>query len=322
MSALLRDDLSIVIQGPIYNEAGGNTFDTIRSYREIFPKSHIILSTWIGSKIPRDFITDIGNMEVVYCIDPGPDQAGDAVVNLNRQIVSTAEGLKRAKTKYVLKTRTDAKISSDIFLHSYKLHLRYQKTGFIFKQPVVIYSLSTRNWRKGFIPHLFHPCDWFYFGLTEDVQRLFDIPLMSHDDLNYFVTHERPRRPSFCGTARYTPEQYILVAFLIKNGHLSQADFEHYAIDSRACVGLNEKIFKNDFLVLDRGQIDIFSWKYPDPHNLDIQISQLRHAEWVEYLNIAHMPLRRSSYFTRKWMIIRYNIASRLGIFNYYRRQK
>lgn len=315
---MLRDELTIVVQGPIYEEQGGSSWDVLRSYRRVFPKAPIVLSTWEGERIDAPALAEIGNIRIILNKDPGPDFTGAGNINLNRQIISTRSGVEAATTRYVLKTRTDARIDSDLFLHFYKLHLEFQPRGFIFEQPLAIYSLSTRNWRKGFIPHLFHPCDWFYFGLTSDVASLFSIPLMSAEDLQYFSGKPKPRRPSFCGEARYTPEQYILVAYMKLRGLLADGDFDDYAVNSTKMRELNEKIFRCDFLVLDERQLDIFSWKYPEPHSFNIQISQLRHAEWVEYLQIKHMPFYRAGWVVRKWTVFRSRVASLIGIYRFW----
>ncbi len=317
---MFHSQLSIVVQGPIYAEGQGkNTYDVLASYRRLFPNAEIILSTW-KSLIDTKKLQEL-NVILVTSDDPGSDNSGDATFNLNRQIISSHAGLNRATQKYCIKTRTDAFIHNDIFMHYYKLHIDHQPNGFIFKQPVLVYSSSSRNWSKGFIPHLFHPCDWFFFGLTTDVAEIFSIPVIDEEDLTYFKNRKSTRTPSFSGWCRYTPEQWIFVQLLIKKGVLGKESFPFYGYRDKKMLALNKRIHREDLIVLDADQLALHSWKYPKPHSRNIQISQLRHEEWVSACQIAHMPFARTPWHYRLRRLVGYRVTSLLGRIKYYRKQ-
>ncbi len=314
----LYEDISIVVQGPNYNEDGNTSAQVLRSYRKFFPNAEIIFSSWEGAidaKAP--FLKEL-NIVLVLSKDPGPDNAGSVTFNVNRQIVSSLAGIKKATRTYLLKTRSDAILRHNLFLHYYRCHVEARPRGCVFSQPVMIYALSTRNWTKGLIPHLFHPCDWIFMGRREDILDLFDIPLMGKEDLHYFQNRRQPRTPSFSGWSRYTPEQWIFVSFLVKKGVLTYDAFPHYCYHDKKTLALNEKLFTEDLLVLDNDQIGVYSWKYPFPHCRDIQISQLRHAEWVELCHQSHMPFAKAPWLYRKmWLSLAW-LNAMLGLAIYY----
>lgn len=319
---MYHDNLSIVVQGPYYDEGAEHTTAyVLKTYRKIFAEAEIILSTWRDSIDADQQIFKDLDIKVVFSDDPGVDVAGQVKFNLNRQLVSSRTGLAAATKKYVIKTRTDAAIHNDVFLHYYDIHIAQKPSGYCFKQPVVIYALSTRNWTKGFIPHLFHPCDWFYFGLREDIVALFDIPNIDERSLTYFKDKEKPRTPSFSDLAQYTPEQWIIVAYLIKKGLLTEEDFPYYCSRSAKAKALNYKVFAEDFLVLDADQLALFSWKYPSPHTRDMQISQLRHEEWVHMCKQQHMPFARQPLLYRIKRLLICRVNAWIGQAQYYKRE-
>ncbi|MFN3393310.1 MAG: WavE lipopolysaccharide synthesis family protein, partial [Candidatus Thermochlorobacter sp.] len=96
-------DISIVVQGPIVSNKdfypNGWTNEALRRMRIHFPGAEIILSTWKGSNVDGlDY--DV----VVFNDDPGSAMSRNRPYNVNRQIVSTKNGLAKASRKYALKT--------------------------------------------------------------------------------------------------------------------------------------------------------------------------------------------------------------------------
>ena len=104
-------EISVVVQGAISDKFTKRVLVSIRKY---LPKSEIILSTWKGS--------DVSGLSYDILIeneDPG------AIIlfpqwkqyhNLNRQIVSTQNGIAKASKKYILKIRTDIVLKNRGFL--------------------------------------------------------------------------------------------------------------------------------------------------------------------------------------------------------------
>ena len=317
---ITSSDVSIVIQGAYYKPSENN-YDTklvVMGWRQAFPNAEIILSCWENQDLMTE--EDLADLKVniVLSKDPGPDYAGSQTFNLNRQIISTAAGISKASRDYIIKSRTDVLIDSNLFMRYYQLHLKHQKTGFAFSKPIAIYSLSTRNWKKGFIPHLFHPCDWFYLGSANDLRRLFDSNSYPTEDLLYFKKNKKPRRNSFSGLSRFIPEQYILVDYLFRQGVLQKSEFENYGVTTRSMRKMNFSIFKSDFLVLDEDQIGLKSKKYPEPHSRNIQISQLRHEEWAHYTNQVHLPSEMHNFLYIRVRLFKHRLVSLIGTIEFF----
>ena len=95
-------DISVVVQGAIDKI---NTKLCLQCIRKQFPYAEVILSTWEGSNVSNlDY--DI----VLFNKDPGAalcSNAENVLNNVNREIVSTFNGIKQAKNKYILKIRSD-----------------------------------------------------------------------------------------------------------------------------------------------------------------------------------------------------------------------
>lgn len=181
-------DISVVVQGPVQALADramdeGITVRVLKSIRQHLPGATIILSTWEGQPVEG-----LDYDELVLNQDPGPNinrykaDGQPDKVNNNRQIVSTINGLKQVKTKYAMKLRSDNFLTSDNFK---RLQQGFPKRGEQYqflKERVVVNNTFTREYAKG-LPVVFHACDFFYFGLTEDVIALWDFPLFQ--DLVY-----------------------------------------------------------------------------------------------------------------------------------------
>ncbi|TAA46008.1 WavE lipopolysaccharide synthesis family protein [Corallincola spongiicola] len=185
---IANQDITVVVQGPVQaspdrNMDEGITVRSLASVRKHLPGAHILLSTWKGQPTEGlDFD------ELLLNDDPGPninryraDGSADKTNN-NRQLVSTLNGLKQVKTRYAMKLRSDNFLTSDACK---KLQQKFPKRAdecCFLKERVVVNNTFTRDYAKG-LPVVFHACDFFYFGLTEDLLALWDIPWF--DDLPY-----------------------------------------------------------------------------------------------------------------------------------------
>lgn len=94
-------DISVVVQGAIELEY---IKKLLKSIRKFLPKAEIIVSTWEG--------TDVNYLDYdILQINKDPGCEVFTVFgkkhNLNRQILSTKNGIKRTTRKYVLKIRSD-----------------------------------------------------------------------------------------------------------------------------------------------------------------------------------------------------------------------
>lgn len=105
MESIKFEEISIVVQGPVQPTI---TENALRSIREHLPGGEIILSTWEG--------TDCSGLEYdLLVLNQDPGVLPPAMLNTNRQIVSTVNGLKRVTRKYAVKFRTDNFIGGGIY---------------------------------------------------------------------------------------------------------------------------------------------------------------------------------------------------------------
>lgn len=241
---IYSSEISIVVQGGIDRK---NTPICLKSLRDLFPKAEIILSTWENS--------DVSSLEYDVLLlnkDVGEDirQEGKHS-NVARQIYSTIEGIKKATRKYVLKIRSDIAMYDTSFLQYFNRYGAFDNDYRVFKKRVLISSYFTRDSQVS--SWIYHPSDWCYFGLKEDLYNLFDIPLPEKKNNFYFEKHP-PANKNFFNpgmTVRYWSEQYIFVSCLLKNKKdISFKDYTNITEKSRM---LSDRYIVNNFVVLDYG---------------------------------------------------------------------
>jgi WavE lipopolysaccharide synthesis len=247
-------DISVVVQGAV----SPATKKCLLSIRKYLPNAVIILSTWEGSNTASLEIN-----KLVLTKDPGSIiskqkkwyRSKNAFNNTNRQIVSTMAGLNAVTTKYAIKMRTDFALTSSGFLDYFDKYTVYKADGYrIFSKRVISLCLFTRNPRikQGF--PCFHPSDFVQFGITEDVKKLWDIPLINYEEANWFA-----------GTnwllSRYMSEQHIWVKALEKNGCI--INFKDRSDNSLENIIATEQSLANNFVLLSYWQFGIKALKLP-----------------------------------------------------------
>lgn len=131
----------------------------LKAYSKLDFVNKIIVSTWEDEK--DKFKLNLDNVEYIWNekpTTPGTD-------NRNMQIVSCQNGLKKITTKYSAKMRTDQKYTDESMLKMYEYFTdNLNENGTIFA--------------AGLYPSLlFHPRDHIFWGLTDDLKQLYDIPL-------------------------------------------------------------------------------------------------------------------------------------------------
>jgi FkbM family methyltransferase len=164
-----KEKLDIVIQGK-YNDY---VDELINHYQQLYFVNNIIVSCWNGDKEPS------AREGVKFKFSPLPEDPGTG--NRNLQIKSSYEGLKCAKTKYAIKVRSDQKYSYNCMLQMYNFFIDN-------KERDLSYWPNNKMPRNSIItggifsPFPFHPRDHIFFGNTEDLIELFDIP---HETPNF-----------------------------------------------------------------------------------------------------------------------------------------
>lgn len=230
------NDVTVVMQGPLTEDTGRLIVQT----KKALGTSHLILSTWTKP----DPSTERECAHVVISEDPGsyPIDRKGTPNNLNRQIVSTCNGLQAVETPYALKLRTDCGIVNDNLL---RLDIsRNSGDGprrAVFHHKVVIPRFATKN-EFACTPFLFHPSDVAAFGLTEDIRRLYDHPLAQSADWNLTETSANHRVAELMKKSmlvcKNTPEQYLFLSAIRSAGfdihlHHPNAFTEDLAAESR-----------------------------------------------------------------------------------------
>lgn len=267
-------DISVVIQGPVDHEGDDlfplpKTFTAVRRIREQLPKSQIILSTWKGEN--TSYLDHID--EIVLNTDPGSQGAGKSRIpnNVNRQIVSAMGGIAKANRSHVLKIRSDVVLTSNYFIHRFEDELKRPTERFrLFKNKVISNNLSSRNpLSRDPAAYPYQPSDHVHFGHIEDVSRLWDIPLQSQDEADWFDYHDRPDNLRLNETSRLTPEQYLWTTALKANG--INIVLEHYADMRPEVIEQSERYLNANFVFIQDRKYAFHFSKYHTTHHFSFE---------------------------------------------------
>lgn len=295
---ILHGDISIVVQGAIEKQ---HTATCLSIFNYMLPDAEIILSTWTGSDV-----SGLNYDMVVFSEDPGAivvDGVTGTLNNVNRQLVTTQAGLRKATRRYILKTRTDILFYNADFLSYF---LKYDdKPSAYFKARLLICNYYTRNPR--IFDTCFHPSDWMVFGFAEDVCSYFEnISLMSGEELNWFKTHEKKSTFFTNYISRFTPEQHIFLQFLTqKEGVCCDCYYDH----KKSQIVQTERAFAECFVVLDyQKQMGITFLKY-DPNRYLEAHTLLTHWQWKALY--SHYCKRELSFL---WVI--YLVRAQIMLFS------
>jgi hypothetical protein len=166
------NQIGILIQGQL---VPGVTYQICKRYRNLYPKTLIVFSTWHGEQhqdIQR--ITMLG-IDVIF--NQTPKSQGPS--NINLQVISTQAGLaalEKKGVKQVLKNRSDGILSSDYFLeYLCFLYLKYSENG----KRIVVPGYNS------FLFRLYSPTDQFQFGSLETLQKFWSCPLVLHESADF-----------------------------------------------------------------------------------------------------------------------------------------
>lgn len=285
-------DISVVIQGPIFwNDAQGEniTQKCCARVRELLPNSEIILSTWEKSRV-ENIEYDV----VIFNKDPGGIpmvlNGVDRINNTNRMLVSTINGIKASKRKYLIKMRTDIYIENLNFIDKFGLFPITNKYSLIRER---IVSLSANHPKRG-AEIVFTISDWFEFGYTEDIRKLWSIPLQSE---NCMVEQNGKKD----WKDNMVAESYIWPQFLKKDCFYREYLIKYDGVIpvNKDTINMSEKSLA-DFVVLYEGyQLGLNSLKYWNKNYVRkdfARASCYMHFEWEKlyrkYCNLNYKPKR------------------------------
>ena len=245
--------ISFIVQGPVEDK----TQHTVDSIRERYPSSEIIIASTNG-------VSDISNVDLVECA--GEEEE----VILNKQILSS-QMVNRSKFKISCKLRNDIIFTNNNLMEFVDKELlgdsptERLKTHRLFKRMVLNSNYFFCNPTvTGFF---FHPSDWLFLGLTEDLKKLFNIPKQDPSTNYYYLENEMtlPFGDVIQGDRlKHRPEQYIFLLALQENGFDVDLDYEY-----QIPIDIDEayKWMINNFYVADVGeQSGFFCSKYLGCH--------------------------------------------------------
>lgn len=271
--------ISVVVQGPIVGKPEDDvnvrhTFLCLESIRTCLSDAEIILSTWIGQ--------NTGGLDfdlLVESEDPGGHvfhRTEKYYNNINRQILSTRNGLAKVTREYAIKIRSDMVLTGLGFMDFFDVYDQRDAKFSLLQKKVVIPSIYSRNPRRVF-PFPFHPSDWFFFGRTEDVVAIWDVPLADEPFMSrWFEHHPRPKHDPYPFLlCRYLPEQYLWTSFLRK---YLEIDFDYFCQTSRDVIVNSERSLVGNLVMGSPEQLNVQFLKYS--HKFEDWISVYGHDEW------------------------------------------
>jgi len=166
-----NSDIAIVIQGPIVSE-NQTTLRIANFYQEKYPDAKIVISTWENT--PPEYLQPFlqlakkDNLQIIL----NKDLEYPGIFNINRQIISTLNGLKAVVGKtYAIKTRTDQALTDSRLLCNLKLLHESYSESIVSERKIIVSSLNTFAFR------LYGASDMFQFGLTQDLINFWEQPL-------------------------------------------------------------------------------------------------------------------------------------------------
>ena len=252
-------DITVVVQGPVQalpdrDQDTGITEVCLNSVRTFLPGARTILSTWKDQDLEGlDFD------ELVINEDPGAnitsyrENGEPGKENYNRQIASTRGGLDRVRTRYVVKLRSDNYLTGNGF-KTLQQHFPERGRNYRFsRERVVTNSTYTRRYARG-IRVAFHSCDFFYFGLTDDVFDMWDLPLF--EDLAFDPAKQGKKQHRGAPLHAPAAEQDIWLRYL--NKHLAEPiELKHLFDTSPELLQVSEQCFANNLVVAGLDEIGL-----------------------------------------------------------------
>lgn len=268
-------DITYVIQGPIC----ASTPTLIRSLVAHDREIPIVVSTWVDQEFSdlQELVRELPQITIVKsecppALDCGPERW---FANINRMIVSTRRGLEMVTTPFALKLRSDTLVDSlrlshhslvggsQLLCQDFVSAYEYDKSSSRDSRIVMCWSLTHYPFFAYYIS------DWFHFGRTDQLLRLWSLPLASQADAAYF--EQRPMVKSFFAHfgqyqstdfyARFHSEQYLCLKYLERMGE--KIDFDHRNDWSICKLSDSYAFLAKYFVVVDRGSIPFILPTHP-----------------------------------------------------------
>lgn len=307
MAKIESKDISVIVQGAINKK---ETIKCLNSIRKFLPEAEVILSTWEGSNV-----SNLGGLYDILLLnkDPGAtriEECKHRIVynNMNRQLLSTQEGLKKATRKYAMKLRSDLIFTSNKFLEYFDKFQERSGEYNLFERKIITSTLITRYtiksgkfYERTLIP--FHVSDWWLFGLRSDLETYFmHTPLANEPDFTtYFALDGNKNKKTPYGRTnfKFAPEQYF--AYYCFHNNFKDIYMEDAADYSDEIMEKARKALVNNFIVLEFEQSGIYLNKYPYSRNEKFSGDQ--------YIGLYHFYRYESEY--KKYCDKNYQITTK-----------
>ena len=293
------DRITVVLHGPVQanpdrSMEAGVTQKAIQSIRNNLPDAHIILSTWEGQPVEG---LDID--ELVLNKDPGPniigyDFDGRALKeNNNRQIVAVREGLKRVATKYAIKLRSDNFLLHSGFIGWQKAYpLRHSELQ-LFTERVVVSHRLTKLYSNDY-PIVRHLCDFFAYGLTEDLLKMWDLPLF--DDFPFNDSQLGQGQHMSAPRRIVSAEQHFVSRWITKLNPSSVYLKSHFDYDKELDFEW-KLIMANNLVIVEANNLGLRTVDRLKSHRY--RANEISHAEWQSLYRDFCDP----SFLAPKWQL-------------------
>lgn len=257
---VMQKHISIIVQGV----CSKYTIDCLLSIRKHLPDAEIILSTWEGTDIK--VLTGLYD-KLILNKDPKAiifDDKERKYNNLNRILVSSQNGINAATRKYALRLRSDLVLKNNNVLKLTDDFVVRNSEKSLFKQRIFAYEIFSIKYdakQQKQQRMLFHISDWCYFGLKEDLQELFNIPLVQEPEFSrYFETHNKNIEDiHFTRLWRMSPEQYITSVNAQKV--FQNLKFDNYLNITDENIQISEDFIINNFRVFSQKEWGISTLK-------------------------------------------------------------
>lgn len=255
-------EISLIFQGPVVGSpkdppASQVTRLCLESARRALPQAEIILSTWAGADV-----TGLVADKILLNADPGNWKRDDGVAcNVNRQIVSTREGLRAASRPFAAKIRSDTALTTGAFADFPRAAAPRSPRWAIFAERILTIERFARDPAR--LPLLHHIGDLFHFGLREDLLLLWDVPFNLPEHYQNWEKH-RPRPwllslPDQRIYIRQSDEQHVWIQCVRKK--FPDVDLDYLGQMPFSAISLSEALLTANFVIVTNEQAGI---KLPD----------------------------------------------------------
>lgn len=174
--------------------------------------------------------TDLEYDYLVVSEDPGYIKKCN-LANTNRLLTGRNQGLKYCKRKYTLVIRSDSEIINLNFLEAFEKQPKKDKNTKYSNLKSRIVICSAGNLKNS----LFFLCDWYFFGLTEDVKKMYAIE--PFDEANGKLDLSRPEFQ--------TPHEFLGIGF---SRGITSLDYEYKQFHDSTYRALWEHILVDNFI--------------------------------------------------------------------------